>query len=285
LSPNETWSVVGRVVLVDHRDDPPVEQLAQRAPRVDVVRAGAHVEEREQHLGGGQPAVAQQLVVDAVELALADRAGRLQVLDRPRADRQLEQPHPARDRARGDDHHVDALAVQRGDLVADAVEHAGAQVAVRLGDDGGSELDDEGGHGAESQVRSSPGPCERALALLGMLERRSRLPSRRSLPPRRRPPTTDAEGARDPARRRHLARALPGRAEHRAAPAPGSVQPVGGFSALLKGPLGSYLAMPDNGFGSKRNSHSFLLRVYAVEGLAPRRRPRPRRDHLRDPTT
>ena len=49
------------------------------------------------------------------------------------------------------------------------------------------------------------------------------------------------------------------------APAPGSVQPVGGFSALLKGPHGSYLAMPDNGFGSKRNSHSFLLRVYAVK--------------------
>jgi hypothetical protein len=49
------------------------------------------------------------------------------------------------------------------------------------------------------------------------------------------------------------------------APAPGSVQPVGGFSALLKGPHGSYLAMPDNGFGTKRNSHSFLLRVYAVK--------------------
>jgi glycerophosphoryl diester phosphodiesterase len=48
-------------------------------------------------------------------------------------------------------------------------------------------------------------------------------------------------------------------------PAPGSVQPVGGFSALLKGPHGSYLALPDNGFGSKRNSHSFLLRVYAVK--------------------
>jgi hypothetical protein len=49
------------------------------------------------------------------------------------------------------------------------------------------------------------------------------------------------------------------------APAPGSVQPVGGFSALLKGPHGSYLAMPDNGFGSKANSHSFLLRVYQVK--------------------
>jgi hypothetical protein len=50
------------------------------------------------------------------------------------------------------------------------------------------------------------------------------------------------------------------------APAPGSVQPVGGFSALLKAPWRhAYLAMPDNGFGNKRNSHSFLLRVYAVE--------------------
>ncbi len=48
------------------------------------------------------------------------------------------------------------------------------------------------------------------------------------------------------------------------APAPGSVQPVGGFSALLAGPHGSLLAMPDNGFGSKANSHSFLLRVYQV---------------------
>jgi hypothetical protein len=51
------------------------------------------------------------------------------------------------------------------------------------------------------------------------------------------------------------------------APAPGSTQPVGGFSALLKAPWrdDTYLAMPDNGFGSKANSHSFLLRVYAVK--------------------
>jgi hypothetical protein len=49
------------------------------------------------------------------------------------------------------------------------------------------------------------------------------------------------------------------------APAPGARQPVGGFSALLDGPHGSYLAMPDNGFGSKANSHSFLLRVYQVK--------------------
>jgi hypothetical protein len=48
-------------------------------------------------------------------------------------------------------------------------------------------------------------------------------------------------------------------------PAQGSVQPAGGFSALLKGPRDTYLAMTDNGFGSKANSRSFILRVYQVE--------------------
>ena len=49
------------------------------------------------------------------------------------------------------------------------------------------------------------------------------------------------------------------------APAPGSTQPVGGFSALLpaKG-KDNFWAMPDNGFGNKANSRSFLLRLYKV---------------------
>ncbi len=49
------------------------------------------------------------------------------------------------------------------------------------------------------------------------------------------------------------------------APAPGSTQPVGGFSALLDAPgKDTFWAMPDNGFGAKANSRSFLLRVYRV---------------------
>lgn len=49
------------------------------------------------------------------------------------------------------------------------------------------------------------------------------------------------------------------------APAPGSTQPVGGFSALLDAPgADTFFAMPDNGFGSKANSRSFLLRLYRV---------------------
>jgi hypothetical protein len=48
------------------------------------------------------------------------------------------------------------------------------------------------------------------------------------------------------------------------APAPGSTQPIGGFSALLDAGHGRFWAMPDNGFGNKANSRSFLLRVYMV---------------------
>ena len=91
--------LVGRrgVVLVDDRHHAPVEQPAQRLARVEVVGARAHVEEGQQHLGAGHAALAQQLVVDAVELALADGAGRLEVLDRRRARRE---PHRAACRAR-----------------------------------------------------------------------------------------------------------------------------------------------------------------------------------------
>ncbi len=72
----------GGVVLVDDRHHPPVEQLAQGLARVEVVGAGAHVHEREQHLGGDQLALAQQLVIGAIQLALPNRTGGLQLLDR-----------------------------------------------------------------------------------------------------------------------------------------------------------------------------------------------------------
>jgi hypothetical protein len=57
---------------------------------------------------------------------------------------------------------------------------------------------------------------------------------------------------------------FPGAPNTDPAPAPGSVQPVGGFSALLDAGDGDLWAMPDNGFGNKANSRSFILRVYKV---------------------
>ncbi len=58
---------------------------------------------------------------------------------------------------------------------------------------------------------------------------------------------------------------FPGVIDTLPAPGPGAKQPVGGFSALLDAGHGRYWAMPDNGFGNKANSKSFLLRVYKVK--------------------
>ena len=41
-------------------------------------------------------------------------------------------------------------------------------------------------------------------------------------------------------------------------------QPVQGFSALINGDGGAFLALPDNGYGTKENSPDFLLRVYEL---------------------
>jgi hypothetical protein len=41
-------------------------------------------------------------------------------------------------------------------------------------------------------------------------------------------------------------------------------QPVEGFSAIVEGRHGEWLAMPDNGFGAKANSVDFLIRAYTL---------------------
>lgn len=42
-------------------------------------------------------------------------------------------------------------------------------------------------------------------------------------------------------------------------------QPAQGYSAILAQPDGSFLALTDNGFGSRENSSDFLLRVYCID--------------------
>ena len=137
----------GRVVLVDDRNHPPGEQPRERLARIDVMRAGAHVEERQQHLRSRYVACAQQFVVDLVELALPNRARGLQLVHRPRAERQAHQPHPARDRSAGHDYDRTPRAMELGELIADLREHVMAYVAVLVGDDARAELDDQAGHG------------------------------------------------------------------------------------------------------------------------------------------
>jgi glycerophosphoryl diester phosphodiesterase len=48
-------------------------------------------------------------------------------------------------------------------------------------------------------------------------------------------------------------------------PVPFPSQPVQGFSAILRAGGRSYLAMLDNGYGTKANSADFLLRVYRIQ--------------------
>ena len=55
-----------------------------------------------------------------------------------------------------------------------------------------------------------------------------------------------------------------------AAPFPG--QPVQGFSGVHRLPGGGYLAMSDNGFGTKTNSQDFLLRVHTIKPSTRRER-------------
>ncbi len=80
--------------------------------------AGAHVEEGQQHLGGGDLACAQQAVVHLVELALPHGAGGLQLVHRPGPERDLHHAHSTRDRATRDDHHLAAGVMELGQLVA-----------------------------------------------------------------------------------------------------------------------------------------------------------------------
>ena len=49
-------------------------------------------------------------------------------------------------------------------------------------------------------------------------------------------------------------------------------QPVQGFSGVQFGPGGSYIFMPDNGYGAKYNSSDFLLRLYSLT-LTPKTAP------------
>jgi len=43
-----------------------------------------------------------------------------------------------------------------------------------------------------------------------------------------------------------------------------NLQPVQGFSSVLRAAIGDYLAMCDNGFGAKPNSPDYRLRVYRI---------------------
>src|SRR5207248_7453448 len=90
----------------------------------------------------------QDGVINLVELPLADRAGRLQLLDRPRPQRGPAHAHPSGDRAARHEHRLAAGALELRELVADASEHVEPRIAALVDDDARAELDHQASHAA-----------------------------------------------------------------------------------------------------------------------------------------
>src|SRR5206468_12955404 len=80
------------------------------------------------------------------ELALADRARRLGLLDRARASEQAHLPHPTGDRPARDEDDLVAGGPQAGGSVADAREDVDPGLAPVVGDDRRAQLDHDPPH-------------------------------------------------------------------------------------------------------------------------------------------
>ena len=136
----------GRVVLVDHRDDPPVEQLAQRRAGRSGSACARTCRRRSAAPGPlGTPRSWQQLVVGAVELALPHRRGGLELVHRRRAAPAAPSAScRARSRPEVTRTTPSPSRVARGNLVADAASTSSRTSPRVVGDDAGAELDDDG---------------------------------------------------------------------------------------------------------------------------------------------
>ena len=124
--------------------------VVERLARVQVVGAGAHVEERQQHL---------RARARRARAAARRRRGRAcparprwpPAARRSRSDAaQLHHAHAARDRAAGDDDHLARPRVRPPRAASQMPrEHVHAQLAVAVRDDARAELDDDPSHARE----------------------------------------------------------------------------------------------------------------------------------------
>ena len=132
-----------RVVLVDDRHGPQVEQLAQRPVRVAVVRAPGHVVHREQDLPDGAAVPGERGRVPSDQQALADAGGGLLGGQVARAPGQPQRGEPGGDRAGGDQHHLASGGGQLAERVDERVDAGVVQAAGRGGQRGRTDLDDD----------------------------------------------------------------------------------------------------------------------------------------------
>ena len=126
----EAQLVGGRgVVLVDDRDDLPLQQPVERVARVEILRARRHVERGEEHLRRHDVLVSEQLGVDVEQMSLAHGSGGLQVDHGRRPAPAAQHAHPGRDRPRGDQEHPVAGGVQLAHLGHQAGDRSQAERA------------------------------------------------------------------------------------------------------------------------------------------------------------
>ena len=145
------------VVLVDHRDHAELDEMAQRAPGVQVLGAVDEVQRRQQDLAGQDPVRVQPVLPRAHEPVLADGGDGL---EHGRVGRALLAPPqrgpPGRDGARR--HHHDGVTggAGVGDLAAQAVHGGG-------GDRRRAHLDHDGAGGGGVAWPAAGPAVDRAL--------------------------------------------------------------------------------------------------------------------------
>ncbi len=105
------------VVLVDHRHDIQIEQCPQGAAGVEIALAIGQVVMGDENLRRLLIATSEAGFPGTDEPHLANRGGRLQLVDRPRASRPTQTTHTGRHRTGRNQHQLDACRPQRHHLI------------------------------------------------------------------------------------------------------------------------------------------------------------------------
>ncbi len=130
-----------RGVLVDHGQDPQVQQPLQGAPGVEVVGPPGHVIDREQDLAHRDRVVAERLLVCRDQGSLPDARRRLLGRQVFRSLGQAKRPHPRGDGTRGDEHELGVALVSGGQRLDEGGETARVQAPTGRGQRTGPDLD------------------------------------------------------------------------------------------------------------------------------------------------
>ena len=148
-----------RVVLVDDRDDPELEQPVEGATGVGVVAAPGHVVGGEEHLADGEPVGTEGVLVCRDEGSLPHAGGRLLGGEVTGAPPEVEGAEPGSDRPGRDEHDRVALLAAGGEDVDERHETGGVEATAGARQRRRAHLDDETSGGGDD------GPGGHAVSL------------------------------------------------------------------------------------------------------------------------